>query len=250
MVINRPGFGQNPVSVCSIDMRQTLDFLTRLAANNTREWFNAHKDEYLNVKADVEAFTQRLIEAVTELEPEASMLTPADCLYRIYRDTRFSSDKTPYKNHIGIYINPRGGKKSEFCGYYVHIQPGECLVAGGAWFPEAPLLKEYRSEIYHNADEYLGIINNPEFAAAFEPYWQEPLKTAPKGFPKDWEHIDLLKPKSFVYASGLTDREFTSKNVVKKISNLFRILKPYDDFFNFTLEEHPDLAVRSPRSRK
>ncbi|MDE6562192.1 MAG: DUF2461 domain-containing protein [Muribaculaceae bacterium] len=230
-------------------MKEILEFLRQLAANNDRDWFNAHKDEYLKVKASVEEFTQKLIDAVTKLEPEAAMLTPADCLYRIYRDTRFSADKTPYKNHIGIYINPRGGKKSEFCGYYVHLQPGECSVSGGAWFPEAPLLKEYRSEIYSNIDEYLEIIQNPEFAKHYEPYWQEPLKTAPKGFPKDWEHIDLLKPKSFVYSSSLTDRAFESKNIVRKLSDLFRILKPYNDFFNFTLEEHPELAVRTPKRR-
>lgn len=228
-------------------MKEILDFLRRLAANNDREWFNAHKDEYKEVKAKVESLTQKLIDALTEIEPEAAMLTPADCLYRIYRDTRFSADKTPYKTHIGIYINPHGGKKSEFCGYYLHLEPGECNVSGGAWFPEAPLLKEYRSEIYHNIDEYVGIIENPDFKNAFFPLWQEPLKTAPKGFPKEWEYIDLLKPKSFVYTAPLTDRAVCSKNIVKKVSDLFRILKPYNDFFNFTLEEHPELAVRTPR---
>lgn len=90
-------------------MKRTLEFLRQLAANNDREWFNAHKDEYLEVKADVEAFTQKLIDAVAELEPHAGTLRPSDCLYRIYRDTRFSADKSPYKTHIGIYINPRGG---------------------------------------------------------------------------------------------------------------------------------------------
>lgn len=230
-------------------MKEVLEFLKQLAANNNRDWFTNHKDGYMRVKARVEDFTGLLIDALTEIEPEAAMLTPADCLYRIYRDTRFSADKTPYKDHIGIYINPRGGKKSEFCGYYVHIQPGECLVGGGAWFPEAPLLKEYRNEIYHNIEEYLEIIRNPEFSKHYKPYWQEPLKTAPKGFPKDWEYIELLKPKSFVYAASITDREMTSKNVMKKLSGLFRILKPYDDFFNFTLEEHPELAVRAPNRR-
>lgn len=230
-------------------MKEVLEFLNQLAANNNRDWFNAHKEDYLKVKASVEAFTQKLIAEVAKMEPEAAYLNPSDCLYRIYRDTRFSSDKTPYKNHIGIYINPRGGKKSEFCGYYVHLQPGECLVAGGAWFPEAPLLKEYRNEIYHNIDEYLEIIGNPEFAKHYKPYWQEPLKTAPKGFPKDWPHIELIKPKSFVYACELTDKEFSSKNIVGRLSDLFRILKPYDDFFNFTLEEHPELAVRTPKRR-
>lgn len=230
-------------------MKNTIEFLRQLAANNNREWFNAHKEDYLQVKSEVENFTQELINQLSEFEPEASLLTPGDCLYRIYRDTRFSADKTPYKNHIGIYINPRGGKKSEYCGYYVHIEPGESLVGGGAWFPESPLLKVYRSEIYNNIEEYLEIINNPEFSSHFKPYWQEPLKTAPKGFPKDWEHIDLLKPKSFVFGAPLGDKEFSAKNLVKKITDLFRILKPYDDFFNFTLEQHPQLAVRRPKRR-
>ncbi|MDE5975232.1 MAG: DUF2461 domain-containing protein, partial [Muribaculaceae bacterium] len=107
----------------------------------------------------------------------------------------------------------------------------------------------YRSEIYSNIEEYVEIINNPDFSANFKPYWQEPLKTAPKGFPKDWEHIDLIKPKSFVFASQMADKDFTSKDVVEKIANLFRILKPYDDFFNFTLEQHPQLATRAPKRR-
>ena len=228
-------------------MEEILEFLKQLGANNNREWFNAHKDEYLKVKENVELLTSQLINIVAEIEPEAAYLAPSDCLYRIYRDTRFSTDKTPYKNHIGIYINPRGGKKSEFCGYYIHIQPGECIVGGGAWCPEAPLLKEYRSEIYNNIDEYLGIVNNPEFSRFYQPYWQEPLKTAPKGFPKDWEYIDLLKPRSFVMASQITDKEIISKDMMKKFGKLFRLLKPYNDFFNFTLEEHPEFAVRSKR---
>lgn len=230
-------------------MNEILEFLRQLASNNNRDWFNEHKDEYLKVKAEVESLTRTLITAVAEIEPEAAMLTPADCLYRIYRDTRFSSDKTPYKTHIGIYINPHGGKKSEFCGYYVHLEPGNCLVAGGAWYPEAPLLKEYRKEIYSNIDEYLQIIDNPDFKAHFKPYWQEELKTAPKGYPKDWEHIDLLKPRSFTVAAPLSDKEMTSRKVVGKLLELFRILKPLNDFFNFTLEEHPELAVRTPKRR-
>ncbi|MDE6409288.1 MAG: DUF2461 domain-containing protein [Muribaculaceae bacterium] len=232
-------------------MKDTLNFLKELSANNNREWFNAHKEEYLKVKANIDAFTATLISRIAEFEPDASRLSPSDCHYRIYRDTRFSADKTPYKTHIGIYINPRGiytgGKKSEFCGYYIHIEPGECMVCGGAWYPPAPLLKEYRSEIYNNIEEYLEIMDNPEFSSHFKPYWTEPLKTAPKGFPKDWEHIDLLKPRSFTVASHISDRDFCSKGIVDRIISLCKILKPYDDFFNFTLEEHPELASCRPR---
>ncbi|MDE5868823.1 MAG: DUF2461 domain-containing protein [Muribaculaceae bacterium] len=237
-----------------MNMKNTLNFLKELKLNNNREWFNAHKDEYLKVKADIEAFTATLISRLSEIEPDASRLSPQDCLYRIYRDTRFSADKTPYKTHIGIYINPRGiytgGKKSEFCGYYVHIEPGNCFLAGGAWYPPAPLLKEYRSEIYNNVEEYLEIMENPEFAANFKPYWTESLKTAPKGFPKDWEHIELLKPRSFTVASHISERELCSKGIVDKIISLCKILQPYDAFFNYTLEEHPDLATCRPRQRK
>ena len=232
-------------------MKNILNFLKELSANNNREWFNNHKDEYLEVKRKIDEFTASLISALTEIEPDASLLSPADCLYRIYRDTRFSADKTPYKTHIGIYINPQGiatgGKKSEFCGYYIHIEPGNCFVAGGAWYPPAPLLKEYRSEIYNNIEEYLEIMNNPEFSDHFKPYWTEPLKTAPKGYPKDWEHIELLKPRSFTVAAHIPEREFCAKGNVERILKLCKILKPYDDFFNFTLEEHPELAVCRPR---
>ena len=91
-------------------MKDILKFIADLRANNNREWFNANKERYLKVKAEVEAFTAELIDIVAEIEPLASRLTPSDCLYRIYRDTRFSADKSPYKTHIGIYINPRGAR--------------------------------------------------------------------------------------------------------------------------------------------
>lgn len=230
-------------------MEEIIEFLRRLAAHNEREWFNAHKEEYLRVKDEVESFAEKLISGVAEFEPMAALLKPADCLYRIYRDTRFSNDKRPYKNHIGIYVNPHGGKKSEFCGYYLHIEPDNCLVGGGAWCPEAPLLKEYRKEIYSNIEEYLGIIQNPEFEAVYSPYMQDELKSAPKGYPKDWEYIDLLKPRSFTVSARLTEQDMCSKQAIEKICGLFRIMKPYNDFFNFTLEEHSEFAVRTPRRR-
>ncbi len=112
-------------------MKEILSFLKELSANNNREWFEAHRPTYLEIKKKVEDMTQTLIDGIAKFEPTASALRPSDCLYRIYRDTRFSPDKTPYKNHIGIYINPFGGKKSELAGYYLHIQPGNMLVGGG-----------------------------------------------------------------------------------------------------------------------
>lgn len=247
LIILNPLSPLNLLIIYKLNMKATINFLKELSANNNREWFNAHKEEYQKVKAFIEEFTSTLISRIAEFDPEASRLSPSDCLYRIYRDTRFSADKTPYKTHIGIYINPRGGKKSEYCGYYVHIEPGACMVGGGAWYPPAPLLKEYRSEIYNNIEEYLEIMENPEFAANYKPLWTDPLKTAPKGFPKDWEYIDLLKPRSLTVGASFTDREFCAKGIVDRIISLFKILKPYNDFFNFTLEEHPELAFCRPK---
>jgi len=230
------------------NIKDTFRFLKTLAANNDREWFNAHKEEYLAVKKYIEDLTERLLAALCEIEPEASRLSPSDCLYRIYRDTRFSADKTPYKTHIGIFINPPAGKKSERCGYYFHIEPGNCLVAGGAWCPPAPLLKEYRRSIYDNVEEYLEIINDPAFKDKIAIVGEDLLKTVPKDFPKDWEHIDLLKPRSFVVYAPVSDREILSGDVVDTAFSRFRVIKPYNDFLNYTFEEHPELLYcRKPR---
>lgn len=223
-------------------MQEILDFLIQLRENNNREWFNANKSTYLNVKSKIELLTQDLIEIVQKFEPSAETLRPSDCLYRIYRDTRFSQDKTPYKSHIGIYINPRGGKKSEYCGYYLHIEPGNCLIAGGSWWPPTPLLKAIRKDIYENVDEYLSIIGNSDFKKIYSSVGDDLLKTAPKGFPKDWPHIDLLKPRSFTAMAKLTDHQFTSKKLLSLAEDYFRTLKPLNDFFNFTIEENPELA--------
>lgn len=149
-------------------MNEIYNFLKELKKNNNREWFNANKERYLKVKATVDAFTQQLINATATINPEAARLTPSDCTYRIYRDTRFSPDKTPYKTHIGIFICPGGNKKSDRCGYYIHLEPGNSFVGGGCWCPPAPLLKEIRQSIYDNIDEYLEIINAPVFRERYK----------------------------------------------------------------------------------
>ena len=230
-------------------MRKTFQFLKEIKRNNNREWFAGHKGEYEEVKREVEDLTRQLLAGLTDFEPRAAMMAPSDCLYRIYRDTRFSADKTPYKTHIGIYISPIGGKKSEYAGYYLHIEPENCIVAGGCWCPPTPLLKEIRKEIYANVEEYQEIIDNPEFSAKFPIVGDDLLKTAPKGYPKDWEYIDLLKPRSYVAYHSLSDKEMMNKDVVGKVIDLFRLLKPLNDFYNYTIEEHPELADCRPVRR-
>lgn len=218
------------------DMKEILDFLGDLKRNNDREWFGANKDRYLNAKAKVELITANLIARIASFDPGASRLTPSECLYRIYRDTRFSANKTPYKTHFGVYINPPYGKKDLRCGYYLHIEPGNTLVAGGFWCPDAGMLKRVRQDIYDNVDEYLEIIENPGFKKLFPTVGDNLLKTAPKGFPKDWPHIELLKPRDFTAYSRLTDRQALSKGFPDLVIERMQALVPLNAFFNYTIE--------------
>ena len=222
-------------------MKKILDFLTRLNSNNNREWFNAHKDEYLNVKAKVEELTEHLIAGIAQFDEGASSLRPSQCLYRIYRDTRFSNDKTPYKDHIGIYVcPPRGKQDGHRPGYYLHLQPGNCLVAGGAWCPEAGALRRIRTDIYDNVEEYEAIIQAPEFRKYYPVVGEDMLKTAPKGFPKDWEHISLLKPRSYVVGTPLTDTEMCSNDMLDMVLERMKVLKPFNDFLLYAIEPPVD----------
>jgi len=222
-------------------MKEILQFLRELKDNNDREWFNQNRERYNDVRRKVEAVAETLIVSLSEIEPEAVRMKAADCLYRIYRDTRFSNDKTPYKRHIGIYINPHGGKKSQMCGYYLHIEPENCFVGGGLWCPPAGILKAVRQSIYDNIEEYLEIIGNPEFKAFFPVVGEDFLKTAPKGFDRNWEHIELLKPKCYTVLSAISDRTLCSRDGLKKVVEGFRVQKPFNDFINYIFEEDESL---------
>lgn len=218
-------------------MKEIISFLKKLAKNNDRDWFNANKSEYLKVKAKVDTLAQLLINEVAAFDSEAAYLSVADCTYRIYRDTRFSSDKTPYKTHIGIFINPPYGKKSNRMGYYLHIEPDNCFVAVGTVCLPSKTVTAIRQSIYDNVDEYLEIINNPEFKEAYPEIGENPVKTAPKGIPRDWEYLPLVRPRDFVATHYLSEKEISSSDLPQKAGALFRIAKPFNDFINYTIDE-------------
>ena len=159
-----------------------------------------------------------------------------DCTYRIYRDTRFSSDKTPYKIHLGGYINARG-KKSEHCGYYVHIEPDNCMLAGVSRCLEPKVLKAVRQSVYDNIDEYREIVEDPAFKQYFPVIGENHLKTAPKGFPKDFEYIDYLKCKDYTCAYMVPDAFFLAPDLLDKVEDVFKQLKRFADFTNFTIDD-------------
>ena len=218
-------------------MKHILDFLKILSANNNREWFALHKEEYLEVKRRADDLARRLIALVATVDPEAAPLRVADCTYRIYRDTRFSADKTPYKTHIGIFVNPPRGKKGLTCGYYLHLEPDNVFFAAGTIGHPAPVLKAIRQSVYDEIDEYRSIVDDPAFRRIFPEVGDSPLKTAPKGFPKDWPYIDYLKPRNFVASGPFAPCSLDSDTFETSLLPAVRQAYRFNRFINFTIED-------------
>lgn len=210
---------------------KVYEFLTQLKANNNREWFNDNKPFYQEAKASFEHSAQQFINLVYEIDPGVGLLAAKECVFRIYRDTRFAKDKTPYKTNMGCYV-AKGGRKSSLAGYYLHIEPCASMVAGGLYCPPSNILKAVRREIYNFTDEFKGIINNPEFKKVFPKVFEDKLKMAPKGFPKDFEDIELLKYKSFTPLHQADNEELMSKNAFDYIREIIKILAPHNAFIN------------------
>ena len=213
-----------------------FEFLKELSANNNREWFNEHKSDYLKVQNEFENLLTAIIERISLFDEDIKGIQAKDCTYRIYRDTRFSPDKTPYKIHFGGYINAKG-KKSEHCGYYVHLQLGNCLLAGGSYCPSPNILKALRQSVYDNIDEYISIVEDPAFKKYFPVIGESFLKTAPKGFPKDFKYIDYLKCKDYSCAYQIPDEFFLDDHMLDNVSDVFKQLKRFCDFTNYTIDD-------------
>lgn len=148
-------------------VKDILAYLRELRDNNNREWFAENKARYQELKAGFEELVDELIGRIAVWDGEVKNLTARDCVYRIYRDVRFSPDKSPYKTHFGAYICGFRGKNSGRCGYYFHLEPDGCLLGGGCYCPAPPLLKRIRQDIYDNIEEFTAIIRNPEFKTEF-----------------------------------------------------------------------------------
>lgn len=221
-----------------MDISQVYGFLTKLVSNNNRDWFKAHRDEYLEMNNNVDQLAQLLISLVAEVDPTAARMQVRDVTYRIYRDTRFSADKTPYKDHTGIFINPPRGKKSLRNGYYFHLQPGASQICAGNMPGPTALTNAIRREIYSNIDEYLAIIHDPEFVRYFPTVGWDPLVKAPTGFPRDWEYIDLLKPRSFGALTEVPDTFYTeTRTLAERLRPVIRQMKRLNDFVNYTVDD-------------
>ena len=219
-----------------MNVKPLYTFLRELAANNNREWFAAHRDRYEEVRDIVSTLTSQLLLLTGSVNSEALRLTPAQCTYRINRDTRFSTDKSPYKTHIGIFINPPLGKKALTGGYYFHLEPGASAIYCGTYGLPAPIIKRIREDIYHNVEEYRAIVEDPEFRRYFPAVGFDCLKTAPKGYDKEWPYMEYIRPRQYGAECGVDDDFFSAPDLESKLLPMLRQMRRYNDFINLSID--------------
>lgn len=230
-----------------------LDFLRQVQQNNNRPWFLEHKADYEAARAEFEHGVAQMLERIVAFDASLENLQVKDCTYRFYRDTRFSPDKSPYKNHFGAYMSARG-KKSLHGGYYIHLQPESCLVACGSYWLPTNILTSCRNEIMANTDEWLRCVENKDFqkffADKFEPctereswemkqgFGMEKLKTCPAGFPRDWEYVRYLRLKNYCCWHRVSEDFFEGDGWLKNCEKMFRAAKPMQDFINAVVDDY------------
>ncbi|MBQ4279008.1 MAG: DUF2461 domain-containing protein [Rikenellaceae bacterium] len=224
-------------------MKNVLEFLAAVRLHNNREWFEQNKAWYLAVKEEFDAFTEGLIAGIAGFDPSVAGLTSKECTYRIYRDTRFSANKDPYKTHMGAYVCP-GGKKSGLSGYYFHVEPrgdgffGGSLLSVGMYMPEPKVLRSIREEIEDNGAEFEATIHK---AAGFRICEESKLKRVPAGFAADSPMAEYLKLKDIYLEKHVDNAFIESPDLLKKTVAAFRKAKPFNDLINraarYALEE-------------
>lgn len=213
-------------------MQQILSFLEALAKKNNREWFNENKKRYQESLDAFKALISEVLEGIAEVDPSIGDLQAKDSIFRIYKDIRFSKDKTPYKTHFGSWM-AKGGRKSTDAGYYFHLEPGASFMAAGVWMPPKEQLTLIRQEILYNSSAYFSVINDAAIAKRYERGGKEDmLKKGPAGFPKDFEFVEELKYKHHVFSRNYSDQELLATGFSRVLIEDFKGLFPLVDYLN------------------
>lgn len=217
-------------------MKTILNFLAALKENNNREWFNTNKHLFEEAKTIFEEFVNILILKIKEFDSSVEVNSAKECVFRIYRDVRFSKNKEPYKPNMGAYI-ATGGRKSKFAGYYIHLESEASFGGGGIYCPQPNVLRAVREDIFDNSEKIKTIINEREFNKIFPKMYGEKLKTAPRGFPKDFHDIDLLNFKSYTVVKEFSNKEILSNNFFDNLLKVYVTQKPFNQYLNNVIKK-------------
>lgn len=205
--------------------KNTFDFLNDLKRNNNRDWFEDHKKRFKSQQTEVKEFFQQVMEKLNGHDKIEKLK-----MFRIYRDIRFSKDKTPYKFNFSASYTRMGAERRG--GYYVHIQPEGSFIATGFWNPENEDLYRIRKEFEVDAIELRRIMENHDLQKIWGSLEGEELKTAPKGFDKDDPNIDLIRRKQYIFMRRFKDQEVMSPDFLEKVNESFRAIRPFFDLMS------------------
>jgi len=213
--------------------KDTFTFLSDLSKHNDREWFGQNRRRYEAAKTDYEHFIQEIINGIAKEDTILRGLEAKTCMFRINRDIRFSRDKSIYKTHFGAFI-VKGGRnnKDKHAGYYIHAEPGNSMIAGGAYMPPSPYLAAIRGKIDDQGDMLTRIINDKKFIQNFGKLEGEKLSSSPRGYRKDHPYIELLRLKSYFVMYSISDKEMLSEGCSDIIIKRSLLMKPLNDFLN------------------
>jgi len=233
-----------------------LSYLRDIAANNNREWFQEHKPQYEKAKKEFADAVESVIKGIAKFDSSVSHLTAKDCIFRFNRDVRFSPDKSPYKRHFGAYISAKG-KKALHGGYYIHLQPGNCFIATGAYWLPTYILTACRNEIMANIDTWRKAVEDGRFVSYYgyvgentmqeytdgdrmspKGFGMNHLKKAPKDFPSDWQFVDYLKMKDYCCWHTVEESFFESDRWIDQVMDMYRTAKPMMDFTNAVIDDY------------
>lgn len=215
-------------------MQNIIPFLKELTQNNDRDWFKGHKKQYEQTRKEFEALIEQIISGIATFDEQVVGLNVKASMFRIYRDVRFSKDKRPYKTQYGAFM-AENGRKSAKAGYYLHLEPGNCFLGGGLYHPWPYQLKKVRQQIDYDAMRLREIISEPEFKKIYGTLQGTQLKTAPRDYPKYHPDIDLLRYKDFLATHHFQDSIIEDNDVVEYVVSRFKVLKPFNDYFNDAL---------------
>ena len=206
-------------------LSSSVSFFKKLKKNNNRDWFAENKPKFKKLELEIKAFGEELKDRLNEFDNVDRFK-----LFRIYRDIRFSKDKTPFKTHFGLTWHRT--KPLNRGGYYLHISPGKNFLACGFWDPNTNDLKRIRKELEYDAKEFRDIIASKEFFSVWGNLEGSELKTAPRNFDKNHPDIDLIRKKQYIFSISFSDEEVCEPQFINKLENALKMVRPFTDYMS------------------